>query len=214
MGKIFGLDSPVVRFMTKVGEMMVFSVLWLICSLPVVTAGASTAALYRMMFNMREDRSTRVVEFFRAFGSNFKKATALWLILLMVAVVLLGAFQLMLLTENELVRMVLLGVFCVAFFAVMTSAVYLFPLTAYFENSVIGTLRTAVGMALGNLKTTIPVCAVLMLPLVLALVSQQLFIISLFLWVMLGPGALTYGQICLLTPVFRKYAPEENSREP
>ena len=213
MGKIFGIDSPVVRFMTKVGEMMVFSVLWLICCLPIVTAGAATAALYRMMFNIHEDRDTRVVEFFRAFGSNFKKATALWMILLLAGFGLLCLFNLILAVENDLLWLVLLVVFCVAAFVVLASGVYLFPLTAYFENTLTGTLRTAAGMALGNLKTTIPVCAVLMLPLVLALVSLQLFVVTLFLWVILGPGALAYGQVCLLIPVFRQYAPEENSQE-
>ena len=39
MGKIFALDSPVVRFMARVGELMLFSVLWILCCLPLVTAG-------------------------------------------------------------------------------------------------------------------------------------------------------------------------------
>lgn len=210
MGKIFGLDSPVVRFMTKVGEIMLFSVLWLICCLPVVTAGASTAALYRMVFNLHEDRDTRIIGFFRAFGSNFKKATVLWLLMLLAAGLLAVAFYLVVLAENELLRLMLLIIFCMAFFVTLTTAVYLFPLTAYFENTVSGTLRTAVAMALGHLKTTIPVCAILMLPALLALVSLQIFVVTLFLWVVLGPGAMAYGQVCLLTPVFRLYMPEEN----
>ena len=108
MGKIFGLDSPVVRFMTRVGELMLFSVLWILCCLPLVTVGAATAALFRMMFNMKEARSTRLLDFFRAFRDNFKKATVLWLILLGAAMVLLGIFALATAVGSDMLRLVLM----------------------------------------------------------------------------------------------------------
>ena len=38
-----GNNNPLFRAM---GDLVVFSVLWLLCCLPVVTAGASTLALY------------------------------------------------------------------------------------------------------------------------------------------------------------------------
>ena len=39
------------------------------------------------------------------------------------------------------------------------------------------------------------------------LVSMQLFITLLFLLVVLGPGAICYGIVCILSPVFQRYVP-------
>lgn len=209
MGKIFGLDSPVIRFMTRVGELMLFTVLWILCCLPILTAGASTTALFRMMFNMREDRSTKLSDFFRAFRDNFKNATVIWLLLLAVAAVLAVAFWGIAWVESDLIRLVLMLVFSAVFFVVFIAAVYAFPLTAYFENTVGGTLRNAVGMGLGHLRSSIPACALLMIPVIAQTVSYALFMSLLFLWVVLAPGAIAYGIACMLWPVFQKYVPEE-----
>ncbi len=211
MGKIFGLDSPVVRFMTRVGELMLFTVLWILCCLPLVTAGASTAALFRMMFNMKEDRSTKVTDFFRAFRDNFKKATALWVILLAAAAVLLVIYVLAAWVASDLVRLMLMLVFGAGFFVAFVSGIWLFPLTAYFENTVSGTLRNAVAMGLGHLRNSIPACALLMIPLIAQMAFYELYMSLLFLWTVLAPGAIAYGIVCILWPVFKKYIPEEAS---
>ena len=209
MGKIFGLDSPVVRFMARVGELMLFTVLWILCSLPVITAGAATTALFRMMFNIKEDRSTKITDFFRAFRDNFRKATALWLILLAAVAVLLGIYALAAAVGSNLVRLVLMLMFSAGFFVMFVSGIWLFPLTAYFENTVSGTLRNAVAMGLGHLRNSIPACALLMLPLIAQMVFYELFMSLLFLWTVLAPGAIAYGIVWILWPVFKKYIPAE-----
>ena len=209
MGKIFGLDSPVVRFMTRVGELMLFTVLWILCCLPLVTAGAATTALFRMMFNMKEARSTRLVDFFRAFRDNFKKATALELILLGVVAVLLGIFTLATAVQSDMVRLLLMLVFGALFFVAFIAGVYVFPLTAYFENTVSGTIRNAIAMGLGHLRNSIPACALLVLPLIAQELLYDLYVTLMFLWTILGPGVIAYGIVCILWPVFKKYIPEE-----
>ena len=209
MGKIFALDSPVVRFMARVGELMLFSVLWILCCLPLVTAGAATAALFRMMFNMKEARNTRLVDFFRAFRDNFRKATALWLILLGVIVVLLGIYAMASVVGSDMVRLVLMLIFGALFFVTFITGVYLFPLTAYFENTVSGTLRNALAMGLGHLRNSIPACALLVLPLIVQELFYELYVTLMFLWTILAPGLIAYGIVCILWPVFKKYIPEE-----
>ena len=207
MGKIFNLDAPVIQWLGKIGQMMFTTVLWLVCCLPVVTVGASTAAMYRVMFNLKEDRDSGVKVFFRAFRDNFRKATLLWLAILFSAALLAAGFYAVVLLENVTLRLVALMVFCLLFFLVYICALYAFPLTVYFENTVMDTLRNALGMGLANLRQTIFAIALTMLPLVLMLVSMQLFITLLFLLVVLGPGAICYGIVCILSPVFRRFVP-------
>lgn len=207
MGKIFNLDSPVVQAVGKVGQMMITTLTWLVLCLPIVTVGASTVAMCRMMINLKEDKYCTFREFFRAFKENFKKATLLWLFLLACMAVLTVAFYLVVLVESSILRMIALIVFCLLFFLTYIVAIYVFPLTAYFENTVLATIRNAIGMGLGNLRQSIFAIALTLLPLVLMLVSMQLFLVLLFLLVVVAPSAICYGIVCILLPVFERYAP-------
>lgn len=207
MGKIFNLDAPIVQAVGKVGQMMLTTLTWLVFCLPVITVGASTVAMCRMMINLKEDKSCAFKVFFRAFRENFWKATALWLILLACAAILAAAFYLVVLVENAVLRMAVLFLFCLLFFLVYILAVYAFPLTAYFENTLSATIRNAIGMGLGNLRQTVFAIAVTLLPLVLMLISMQLFVTLLFLLIILGPGAICYGVMSILLPIFYRYTP-------
>ena len=215
MGKIFNLDAPIVQAVGKVGQMIITTLTWLLFCLPVVTAGAATVALCRIMINLKEDRSCSFRTFFQAFRENFKKGTLLWLLLLGCAAVLAVLFYLMVLVENTILRMVALIMFCLLFFLVYIAAIYAFPLTAYFENTISATIRNAIGMGLGNLRQTIMSIAVTLVPLALMFLSMKLFVTLLFMLIILGPGAICYGVMCLLLPVFRRYVPgyEEENKE-
>ena len=70
-------------------------------------------------------------------------------------------------------------------------------------------------MGLANLRQTIFCIALTLLPLVLMLVSMKLFVMLLFMLIILGPGAICYGQMCLLLPVFHRYTPgyEDEKKE-
>lgn len=209
MGKFFNLDAPVIQFLGKLGQMMLTTLLWLVCCLPVVTIGASTAAMYRIMFNLKEDKSCAMQVFLKAFRDSFRKATVLWLLLLAAAAALLGLYYLVVLVENMILRMVVLVVFTVLMFVAYITGLYLFPLTAYFENTVGQTLRNALAMGMGNLRQSIIACAITMIPLVLLLLVPRIFLQMLFMLIVLGPGAISYGVVCALLPVFRQYAPQE-----
>ena len=215
MGKIFNLDAPIIQAVGKVGQMMLTTLVWLIFCLPVVTVGAATVAMCRVMINLKEDKSCAFNVFWKAFRESFWKSTALWLMLLVCAAVLAVAFYFVQVVENIVVWMICLFVFCLLFFLLYIVAIYSFPLTAYFENTLFATVRNAVGMGLGNLRQTVFSIALTMLPLVLMLVSEQLFVTLLFLLIILGPGAICYGVMCILLPVFQRYSPgyEEETKE-
>ena len=43
---IFNYDNPVWRFIGKLGDLIILNILWIVCSIPVFTAGASATAVY------------------------------------------------------------------------------------------------------------------------------------------------------------------------
>ena len=46
LASFFNYDNPVWRFIGKFFDVMVLNLLWVICSIPIFTIGASTTAVY------------------------------------------------------------------------------------------------------------------------------------------------------------------------
>ena len=46
MGRIFDMDSPVMRFLGRLADLMILNLVTLLCCLPVVTIGASLTAMH------------------------------------------------------------------------------------------------------------------------------------------------------------------------
>lgn len=89
MKKLLGPDSRLVRYGTTLTSLIELNLLWLLCCLPVVTAGAATTAVYYTMYRILTGEDDAVLRpYFRAFRQNFKQATLLWLPLLVIAAVL------------------------------------------------------------------------------------------------------------------------------
>lgn len=82
MNDFFDLDAPLFRFLTRVADMVILSLLWLIGSLPLFTLGISSTALYYAVNkSLIEDRGTVSEEFFRACRRSFRQATLSFLAL-------------------------------------------------------------------------------------------------------------------------------------
>ena len=63
------MDNVVTRALTKICDMICLNIVWLICCIPIVTIGASTAALYSVMLKMVKNEEGYI---FRSFFKAFK----------------------------------------------------------------------------------------------------------------------------------------------
>ena len=80
MSKLFRMDSPLMRFLTKIADLMVLNILFCVTSIPLITIGASWTALYSVTLKMVRDEEGSVSRsYFRSFRQNFRQATLLWL---------------------------------------------------------------------------------------------------------------------------------------
>ena len=76
-------DSPVMNLLSTIADLIIVHILFIICSIPVVTFGAAYSAKYYVAMKIIRGEGTGVIKpFFTAFAKNFKQATAVWLILL------------------------------------------------------------------------------------------------------------------------------------
>lgn len=90
--KLLSYDSPMIQFLSKVGDIIILNLLFVLCSAPVITLGAAQAGLFTAMkvFRDKEDESSCFKAFFRGFAAGFWRITGLWCAFLALAVLLLG----------------------------------------------------------------------------------------------------------------------------
>ena len=77
MAGIFHPDSKLMRLMTGITNLVCLNLLWIICCIPIITAGAATTAMYSVLFAYITGQDDAVLKpFFRAFRNNFRQATS------------------------------------------------------------------------------------------------------------------------------------------
>lgn len=103
MHNLFNPEGRVMQFLGKLFDLLMVNLLWVICSIPIVTIGAATAALYKVCFNIANNEDEPLFRtFFQSFAKNFKQATILWIILLGILIFL--AFDIYVVYNTNLIN--------------------------------------------------------------------------------------------------------------
>lgn len=223
MFKFFDFDTPIMQWLQKIANVIFCGVFWILCCIPVITAGASTTAMFRMMFNLREEKSSRIGDFFRAFKNEFGKSTLLLLLQLLTAV-LIGIYLYWISNAGfeGAAMFITVAVFFVLFFFWMMTFSFVYPLTAYFENTVPKTVLNGFLMGIGNRHQSIPIMALTMTPVLIAIGTLMIswefffyvFVTILPIWIFVVIPLLVYVQSGLFLKVFEQYIeapPEEKA---
>ena len=200
MGKIFEMDSPVMRFLNRLGDLMILNFLMIVCCIPVVTAGAAFTAMHYVLLKIvRGEEGYLLRGFFKSFRTNFKQATLIWLLMLLVVAVYMGDSLIFNYSGLEFPRALVVTVVAIALLLLMI-AVYIFPLQARFDN----TVKNAAILAFVNLPRTILMLVCYALPLVIVYFSTYaLLFVFLF-----GISAPAYGAAFIYSGIFKKLEPE------
>lgn len=179
--KFLNIDSPFMQTMGKIADLMWLNILTLLLSIPIITAGASLTALHYMALKIvRNEECYITKEYFRAFKQNFKQATLIWLLLMVIIGLLAGDYYVFRHSEVEFgnaMQMVILFLTVVVAF----TTVFVFPVQAKFENTVLRTIKNAFFISVVQFPKTILMIALYAMPAVLAEYFPQIFPISFLL---------------------------------
>ena len=75
MNDIFSFDNKFILFINKIIYASWLNILWLLCSLPILTIGASSTALYTVSIKVvRGEEGNITRQFFAAFRDNLNPA--------------------------------------------------------------------------------------------------------------------------------------------
>ncbi len=193
-------ESRLHEVLTALIDIIWLGMLWLVCSLPVVTVGASSAALYYSMVKcVRHERARATKSFFQSFRRNFRQGTLLWLLCLAYVLAGLGnvwAFGQMGVKAGDLLF------YISRFFFVPLPLLllpWIFAFLSRFENSVWATLRFSLYLAVRHLGATL-------------LLAVELLVFALLCWLLPQIIPLLPGVLCLLMSFSLEPALRELSR--
>lgn len=200
MRNLLDQDGPVMRALSDLSTLVFLNILTLLFCIPVVTAGASLAAMHYLITEMIEERGSGLVrEFMRRFKENLKNATPIWLILLAAALFLYADYRIIDSGMAGLPKWTLIPIYAGAFVAAAIY-VYVIPLTARFVYSTSAAFRNAAILAAAYLPRTILMAAVtVVIPYILLNVTRLLP-----LFFILGFSFPAYLCALMYTPIFDK----------
>lgn len=145
MGNLFNPDAFLWRWSSRLLDVMVLSVFWFFCSLPVVTIGAASAALYdAAVHGIRRDEPGAYARFFRTFRRELKTAalaTLLWGAV--IAALLWGGTMIGTAVQDPGPVLACATLFAALLFFALGMASWIFPLLSRFEFSFRSLNRTA-----------------------------------------------------------------------
>lgn len=202
---MFSMEGPLWRALNFIADIVILHFLWLICSLPVFTIGASTTALYyAMMKRIRTNEGQITTNFGQSFKQNFKQATIYWLIIVAVAAVLWLDFNFCFTWGGTAGKVMLVGcsLLLVPCWMVL---LYIFPVQAKFTGTLYENFKNALLMSIRHLPLTI------LLTLIWGTVWLMLAIFPPFTGLMLisGAGLLAWVTSQIYIQIFRTYLPDE-----
>lgn len=202
---LFNPDNPLMITMTQVTDCIFLSLFWLLCSFPLVTIGASSAALYdAVYYGFRQGDKHPWSRFFRSFKSNLKSGILPGIIYLVIFG--FGAWALIQVWNAVAWEKVNIAAFSAAALVVMLLLGILsiiFPMLSRFNNSLWALLRNSLLLGLLHLPRTLGLGLVNGLSILLC----ARFIFPLFFL----PALASLIDTLFLEPMFKPYMGEEEA---
>ena len=192
MKHFFSESNFLYRFLCRLADWMMLSVLWCVCSLPVVTIGVSTTSLYCVSLQLARGEEPPIIKtFFRSFRINFRQGLILGLIVFAAIAITVGDYYIYRISEG-FVRSMFAGFSMVSAGILLLVLPYLFPLLAQFNNTVVQMLKNSFVLSVANLPTTVVLWIFHSIPVLLALISLKFFLQSLLILLVLLPAGMAY----------------------
>ena len=211
MNKVFNFEGPVFNFLSRLADLFWLNLLYILCCLPVITIGAATTALYYVTLKMAKDEEGYITRsYFKSFKENFIQATLIWVIFFAVIVVMFMDFRIagggsmaQILNSPTVSDVVIVAVGVMAIVMLMT-LMYLFPLLAQFDNTVINTIKNAFLISIRHLPYTFLMIVITAIPVALIWFSPALMLLVLIMF-----SATAYINSKFLNRIFILYMPKE-----
>lgn len=207
MKKFFFGDTPLGNFLKCGVNLVILNVLWFFCSIPVITIGASTSALYYSISALSRGEEQMTKTFFKGFKINFRQSTILWLLTLVIGFLLYwGVYIVSFWDEARFTVLMIMALPCFLFLMIIS---YAFPLLAEFETTMPRLLSNSVLLSLAHFPRSVAIVLINLIPFILLYVFPSWVVCAVFIWLPIGFALCAFLVYKLLIPIFAPFRPEE-----
>lgn len=200
--RFFHADNPYNEVMNAVGDLAMLSLAWFVCSIPLVTIGASSAAACEVARTMQEGRDNGI---FRGFWAAFTRriGTALLLTLVLACVWGLAVFDLWYLSRQSGDMMsVVYGITLSVIVLVGMILAFVLPLSGRSNLGVAAQIRQSARLAAMKPLTAFACFVLNIAPIVLVAVLPGAVIWMPLLYIVFGIGGTAWLQMFLIRKAF------------
>lgn len=202
-------DNFLNRFFGKVGDVITLNILFILCSIPLFTIGASATALYYASMKMiKGDETIARKDFIKSFKENFKQSTIVWMVFVVIAVILIFNIQFLVTQESSygnMLKYLSYGISAIVVFELL----YIFPVIGAFANTTKNLLKNAFLFTYMHIPSTLVMALLWVIPLSLTFTDLKLAPLYLFCWFFFGFALLALICSWFLYRIFKKYLPAE-----
>lgn len=205
MNSIFNLDNPVMRFLSKVFDIMFLSVLWGLFCMPLVTIGASTTAMYYATVKViRRERGYVFHEFWKSFKMNFLQATVSWVLIIIATALFYANVKFAIGLEGKM-GTILYVVYIGMAVIVLGCGLYIFPVLSRFSMKTMPLLKTSLFLFFKYLLKSVLLAAVVLGTCVC------IYVLEISIFFVPVCGTLLYSLI--MEPILKIYTPHVEDEE-
>lgn len=200
---LFDIEGSFNYKLTIAANILILGLLWFVCCLPIITIGPSFLALDSVLMKILDGNSIHLTkDFFSAFRSNFKTGIVTWGKLFLLMLVLFGDF--LICRQVEFAgNAFFMGVFVVMLaVTVVVGFNTIIVILRTDHNKLI--FRTAFMLSVINPIFSLIVLVTFAFPIVIFLISQEVFLRTLPIWLIGATGFLQLLDIWLMNRVIKK----------
>ncbi|HHT89031.1 MAG TPA: YesL family protein [Clostridiales bacterium] len=196
---LFKVDGPVYEFFRRFIDVLKLNLLWYIFSLPIVTIGASTVAVYSVTLKMAEDREGYIGrDFVKAFKANLRQGIPLGLITLAAIYVVYLNFSLFYAIESNPLPLLIIGILAGVYF--LLSLLYAYPLSARYQNTLRNTLNNSFQISIKYIGRTLFLLFIIAFVIVFCLYNTT----TIFFGILIGPTFIMFTVSVFSLRIFKQ----------
>lgn len=205
----FNEDNFLYIFLSKVWDVVLVNILFLICSLPIITIGPSFTAMHHVTLRMTKGNNTGTFKtFFRALKANFKQSFIVWIVSLLTIIVLLTNIEFLKTVGGSFASFLYYASYILLIFIIVMN-LYIHPVIAAFEDNLKTQIRNSVLFLFTKLPYAFFMFIMWAFPLSLAYIDIGFQPLYAFCWAFFGFGLVSYINSKFLYKLFKPYLPED-----
>lgn len=152
---LFHPDNPVMRFLSRIFDLILLNLLFIFSCIPIITIGAALSAIYQILFKIIDKKDPYIFKgYIKAFRENFKPATLIWILTVLAGAGIYLALFAINAKSGQSLELLQIPIWILVFI-IVSVATYAFPLLSRYQCGIKQLIINAFVLSIGNIPATV-----------------------------------------------------------